>query len=300
MARSGIIPDSTLYQDLSYLLVILVPILILSHFYPGRVDGGHVNILASLLLLPDRAPPALFVAWTLVFELFFYVAASFIFYIEGTKRILPILSWAGVIVVITALHPSVFLNPWLHVWFSPLCLEFISGMLLAHLLQNRLFPIKAWICTFLVTLALASATFFGIRHGAYTGEGESYDRILVYGLPAILIVWMVLQMELQERWGWLQILAPLGDRSYSAYLLHAPILALLMGIAGRRFPHADSSEALVLTLGFILFLAFPIEFCYRLVEKPSHHWGKYFATKLQIHRRPTPALLINSASSGQA
>jgi exopolysaccharide production protein ExoZ len=266
---------------------VTVPIILFWLRHPqmvNRSQGSHINIPSSLLLWPDRYSPALGVAWTLIYELFFYVVASLIFYLAGTRRLYATLAWFLIIAVITAFHPAVIQNPWLHVWLSPLSLEFIAGMLLAYSLQNGTFPIRVPIAATIALVALVSATFFGTRHGPYFGPGESYDRIFVYGLPAVLIVWMVLQMELQNEWRWIKKLSPMGDRSYSAYLLHAPILAALFLFASKLAPHATRVEVLLITIGVVLFLGLPIEVCYRYVEKPSHAWGKHLASLLRAPR----------------
>jgi peptidoglycan/LPS O-acetylase OafA/YrhL len=157
-------------------------------------------------------------------------------------------------------------------------------MLLAYGLQNGSLPVKNWLAALTLLLAWSWALFFGMRHGTYIGDHESPARVFVYGVPAVLTVWMVLQMELQNEWRWIAKLSVLGDRSYSAYLLHAPILAGLLPLAARLVPHADWIEAFLITVGAILFLALPIELCYRFVEKPSHAWGKYLASLLRSRR----------------
>ena len=278
---------------------IVIPIILFWFVHPEEVNrsqGNHVNVLTSILLLPDKYSPALGVAWTLVFELFFYVVASFIFYGDGPKRLVATLIWFSIIAAATMLHPAVIQNPWLHVWLSPLSLEFISGMLLAYALQRGSFSINPWIAGWVVLLSWGTIIFSGLHHGGYTGNGESYIRIFTYGVPAVLIVWMMLQMELQNRWTWFKAIAPLGDRSYSAYLLHLPLLAAMLRVAGIRFPHAGYGEVLAMTIGAVVLLSIPIELCYRFIEKPSHTWGKILASHLQAPRAvPNLSLLQSKA-----
>jgi peptidoglycan/LPS O-acetylase OafA/YrhL len=105
-------------------------------------------------------------------------------------------------------------------------------------------------------------------------------RLLIYGLPAFVVLWVVLQMEIRHQWSWLKKIAWLGDRSYSIYLLHVPVLASLMMPASKWMTHSGSAEVFGVTVAVVCFIMIPVEFFYQLVERPSHALAKRMAARL--------------------
>ena len=250
-------------------------------------QSNRLDLLSSFLLLPSSLFPILVVAWTLIFEIYFYCVASLIFYFSGAWRLALAALWFLIIVACNIAHPLPFSSPCLNIWLSTLSLEFIGGMFLAYFLLHAPLRIPPRVAG-LVTLAfLFFAFYFGYRHGSYGLGPYSHWRLVVYGVPALVTLWMVLQMELQNQWGWLKKLVWLGDRSYSTYLFHVPVLAALMLLAARWKQHPSNLELALLDLFCVLILLVPVEVSYRLVEKPSHAFAKRLAASL-LSARPRP------------
>ena len=263
---------------------IAVPLLLVWLVYPQYINasqGNHVDVPASILLMPSNSIPVLGVAWTLVFEIYFYCVISFIFYLGGAGRIIMAAVWGLVVVVRNIIHPEAFSTPFLSTWLSPLTLEFIAGVILAHYLHAIRWRIPTWAAVSALIFAAMSAFYWGTAHGRYMGFAAPVMRLAVYGLPALITVWIVLKMEVQGQWKGMRDFVWLGDRSYSTYLVHLPFIASLLLLCSKWAPHLGGMEVLLLTLLLLVLLNIPIELCYRLVEKPAHLLAKRLARRIR-------------------
>jgi peptidoglycan/LPS O-acetylase OafA/YrhL len=181
-------------------------------FYAGRPD-----LLASLLLIPNPAPPLLLVAWTLEFEIYFYVVFALLICTGLPRRrlVMLLVAW-GVVVACghVALAPD-RAHALLAALLSPLVFEFLAGCAAAFLCAAglpRMVSGAAGVagCGVLTVSLLWSETLFAlpwVRVAAFGGGtallligcfGE--DRMMRLVLPGLLV--------------------RIGDASYSLYLSH--------------------------------------------------------------------------------
>jgi exopolysaccharide production protein ExoZ len=168
--------------------------------------------------------PALPAAWTLCFEMLFYAAATLI--LIDRRLLIPILIIFGICMAARSSSPIVqFLG-------NPLNLEFVLGVALAFAPRWRgaiwLIPVGA--------SALVAAGFFAIAPMGGTMEfmigSENFQRVLVYGVPAALIVYGTMQINSKP-----SVWTFLGDASYSLYLTHTLPISLLL-VFWSRYPIA--------------------------------------------------------------
>jgi peptidoglycan/LPS O-acetylase OafA/YrhL len=107
-----------------------VAVLIGYALLPGLSQGSREpsSLLTSLTLLPDSAPPALSVAWTLVHELIFYALFSLFFV---SRRVVAsfLILWAAGITLVWANGTDV--GRLLGYFLSPLNLCFVLGVTIA-------------------------------------------------------------------------------------------------------------------------------------------------------------------------
>jgi peptidoglycan/LPS O-acetylase OafA/YrhL len=210
-----------------------------------NTQGDLPHLIASLLFLPlQRADgamrPVVFVGWTLNFEMAFYVlfAAGLML----RRRRLGVLATFAVLLAAVAwgqwARPQ---NPVLAFYTTPMVLEFGFGMLLGlawPYLPRRRGPALA--------LGAAALAAFAVILAA-PGLWPDGERMVVFGLPAVVIVAAALTLErsgLALRWEWTR---QLGNASYAIYLshffvtqavvlaagklhLHGPMAALIMGL----------------------------------------------------------------------
>ena len=186
-------------------------------------NGAHVawrELAATFLLWPATdvmTVPLLPVAWTLCFEALFYVAATLV--IADRRLLAPILLTFGASLALRAQGPIFqFLG-------NPLMFEFLLGIAVANAPAARqaiwLIPAGA--------IALVAAGFIGIAPTGSTldnlmGEG-GFQRVLVYGVPAALIVYGTMQITASE-----SVWTRQGDASYSLYLTHPLLMPTLLAL----------------------------------------------------------------------
>lgn len=169
--------------------------------------------------------PILDAGWTLSFEMLFYAGAALVLV---SRRWLPVLAvgYAAMWVLRDATGCPVarFLG-------NPMTMEFVAGVLLMRYRhQMRMRPVFAGA----VAIAAVALLFIPISRsvvadGEKTMEGmRAALRLLIFGVPAVLLVWSALNLGREATGLPARLGAYLGDASYSIYLTHAP-LALLVG-----------------------------------------------------------------------
>lgn len=173
-------------------------------------SGITVKIAATLSLWPiwsgGYQEPLLPVAWSLYFEILFY--AGVMLWLFSRRA-------AGLVAATIALSAAVHPGPVTYFLLSPIILEFAAGCALGRLSR---FPLAApAICLGLVLL-------FGPARG-FEGETmlnahQAGIRLLMFGVPAVMIVYGALGSEKMFAGRWADPLVRVGDASYSIYLTH--------------------------------------------------------------------------------
>jgi peptidoglycan/LPS O-acetylase OafA/YrhL len=186
-----------------------------SHHYSGPL------IASSLLLLPGGK--LIGVAWTLVYEVYFYLLFA------ATLRFAS--SWISLVATTAAIAVIYFLSALLPAgeiakfFTNPVPMEFCMGLGLAYVFSARERKRQGWPVGLPLALIgfvlLAIAPIF-VEHQT-TAELPSLPRVVAWGIPSALIVA-----------GFLNIAAPrgafgrfwilLGDASYALYLTHVFVM----------------------------------------------------------------------------
>ncbi len=203
-------------------------------------------------------------AWTLSFELLFYVAFGVMFLLPVRVGVALLAAW-GALVLAVAITGYQSPHRFSHTATLPYVLEFLAGAVLASLIRkgvNRHYG-----------LALALAFAWAVVASVLVNRADSNwlvitprPRIIVFGLPAVLIVYALVAAEAHGRWrmpGWLR---SLGNASYSIYLMHMPLGTAMVTLTAQmshrkitRFGWSIAMLTVCIGGGWLL---------YRLVEKP--------------------------------
>ena len=220
------------------------------------LDGARLT--GMLALAPDDAPRVIGPAWTLSYEIFFYLVFGLVMRLgERLGPIVLTLLFLAAIGIGRVLHPSTMAG---FVATNPLLLEFVAGVWIARLTGRGRAP--GWLGWVAVAAAVA---------GYAAGLAWGYDRLpsaIAWGVPSALLIAgaVVLERTAPENGGGiLRRLSRLGDSSFSLYLCHI-LLVTLVATALRALGLAPPLLFLVpiVTIGCIVIAA-----CfYRWVERP--------------------------------
>jgi len=199
------------------------------------VSGGYQSIWAvfgSLLLIPGYSSIIIGQGWTLSYEVYFYICFSFFMMLGLFSGLLVMtLFFLASIAVGLIFH---FDNSGLHVFTDSLLVEFLFGAWIAYffILDKRL---SSSLSNALIVLALALFVI-SIPLG--------YNRlptVLTWGVPSALLI---AGSVFKERGGnlpsFVRRCSFLGDSSYSLYLLHILLTALLLRGFLAIFPSPES------------------------------------------------------------
>lgn len=244
---------------------------------------GPEHLWKSALLIPQRDFPVLDIGWTLIHEMYFYVIfAAFIFVSPARWRPLLLLLWAVFIIAAGLQNPAPgHAGNLVALVMFPMTLEFILGGLIAYIIGRGITGLA--LPCFILGGALYTLVF--MHYSFIDGGGSllawmqldnpaaftlSWGRTICFGLPAGLIVYGLVSLEMKRGWGEKipTFMVALGDWSYGLYLCHILVLSL---IARLIFPYL-SGPPVVESIAFIL-IASAVTIAvaaltYRLFERP--------------------------------
>lgn len=245
---------------------LVTALLVVQYFMAPTLAQAHKGdpgvIVGSLLLLP-QPKYVVGVAWTLTYEVLFYLVFALTYFRSPSLFFYAALTWAVLILggygfdVDTGIYALDALK-------NPIILEFLFGCVLAYVFRRYPdFRHALWFFWGGLLLLLAMWTLFYL----YRSEvADSYfsemGRVYRFGLPAASLIFGALYLPAAVP----RLLVFFGDASYSLYLLHGTILSLLLKLVSRfnvQEVFAGAGGALALFAVTLLLAGL----CYLLVEK---------------------------------
>lgn len=200
-----------------FILVIVVPKLIIPEAYQST-QLNAAQILKSLLFIPhyhlvynDQIWPILIPGWTLNYEMFFYFIFGACLFFRRSLR-LPALI-VTFICLITIGQWIVTENPLLSTYTDKILLEFLAGITIG-VFYIRGITISAAVAYAVIFVSIV--LFVGFEAAIFPGR----IRIIMWGIPAILLVAATLCLETVSNIRQHKPLQMIGDASYSIYLSH--------------------------------------------------------------------------------
>ncbi len=201
------------------------------------------DAIGAAMLAPGHSSKLIFVGWTLTFELFFYGVFAVLLLLSKRMSVIALsLLFTALAAIGVLFDPA---NAALHVATDTLLLEFVMGAWIAVIVRSDL-PLPGWAPPTLVAAGLVS---FG---GAALIGPAALPTVISYGGPSALLICGMVLMEKQGRLSQtVKRFSPLGDSSYSLYLVHAmilpPLTMLTAGVFGASL-WAALTLAVLLTL----------------------------------------------------
>ena len=237
------------------------------------LSNFHFQALGTAYLSASRPPSPLLNYWSLSVEEQFYLAYPALFALVaavGARVALRVrLAWALAAVVVasfffsvieTATNPnSAYFSPFTRAWELAL-----GGLVAVATPALKRIPVK--VAALLTWAGLAAIVVSAFVFGAHTAYPGSLVAVPVVGAAVVIGAGVVV-----PRYGTESILglAPsrwLGKRSYSLYLVHWPILVIVVYAADRsELPVGER-------LGLVAVSVLVAMGMFRLVENPIRHW----------------------------
>lgn len=203
-------------------------------------DFSFYELIAALLLIPGNAPLIIGPAWTLSFEMYFYLIFGVAMLI-GLLRGIFLLSAFFFLMIVFGMVAGPFQQP-LEMLTSSLLIEFLFGAWIAYFTINWKLPRWLGMCATISSLGLFGA---GIAIGF-----ESLPSVIIWGIPSAFLILGVVVMEQYHMPQFVKNLSPLGDSSYTLYLGHILIITLL--IAASKTAGLSFIPILVMTVIFTI------------------------------------------------
>ena len=165
-------------------------------------------------------------AWSLTYELYFYLVVGFVLSSNMLKAIPTFLVISFFIVL-----KSVFTRPGdyylLDFFFSPYVFEFVFGYLIFY--YWKYISAKRWVFVSLVlgTVFLSLAVQLDASNG--------YSRFTAFAIFSVCLVWLMVLLEAHELFIFRGLIKRIGDSSYTLYLSHTVLLGLFYSFGIRDY-----------------------------------------------------------------
>ncbi|GEO40243.1 acyltransferase [Skermanella aerolata] len=178
-------------------------------FYPG---------------LPTRIWPLLLPGWTLNYEMVFYLVFA-VALLLPRRLMIPLI--ASLFVTAVAAGFIFDFDSAAGLFYTEsLILEFVAGMMLGHFWLHGRLKMPTLPALAVIPVAVAALVVLAPFEAPET-------RMLVWGVPAILIVTASLSLDLRGRFASNRFLKLMGDASYSIYLTHILTLGVVRTVWSR-------------------------------------------------------------------
>lgn len=259
--------------------ILLLPIL----FIKPEWIHQKFNLLASFLLFPSDKMPLVLVGWTLVYEVYFYIIFGlFILFGTQNKLLMYALLWFSFI----AIGSIIFNDNYLLLNFitDPWGVEFILGILLGiyFLKYDYRIPFAKLFLLFSFLILFFIAYY---QHGSLL-DIEGWPRILIYGIPAFLLVLFAIEVE-QQGFILHKFLIKLGDASYSIYLSHLFIVNAIGVIFIKFWVHGHIFELTMVVVMITVALLYGL-ISYKYIETPIINYAKsFYLNRRRLDNSPT-------------
>ncbi|MEB7642743.1 acyltransferase [Acinetobacter pittii] len=247
-----IYPIFYVYATIALIIFIISPDSI------NRSAAEPTKILPSYLLIPyTNHTNLVLVAWTLVYEVHFYILFALSLLLMNKYRYI----FTGFILSALSISSLVKYDSfYLHYISSPIILEFLLGMIIYFLVYNRSDK-NLWFLIFFFMIAIFSLFFNGVVP----------ERLVSYGAISFLLMFSVLLIEVKGGFEidniFSKFLMKLGDSSYSLYLSHLFVLGASVIILNKlHFINNSTVQIMIILLtGGAIAWGW---LSYRFIEKP--------------------------------
>jgi len=249
---------------LGYWPIFFLALLIYYFHRPDYLADKQVFQSFLLLIFGNYSELVITPAWSLTYELYFYLVVGLVLSSSLLKPIPTFLVISFLIVL-----KSVFTRPGdyylLDFFFSPYVFEFVFGYLVFYYWQYL--SAKKWVFVSLV-LGIASLSL-AVQLDASNG----YLRFSAFGTFSVCLVWLMVLLEAHELFIFRGLIKKIGDSSYTLYLTHTVLLGLFYSFGIRDYLVAKNfaMSGFISCLVVIIFISWVF---YVFVEAPLYQRAK--------------------------
>ena len=271
----------------------ILAIVFFAYFRPEHFAGA--DLLKSFLLWPQPLNHILLeITWTLSYELYFYLLFSLLILFFSPRNRLGIVLLITVLLLVFNLYRHFvergfspeniyYLSFWSRFLTSPFLLEFFGGALAAWWIAKK--PTGASLSWFVAGCLLFLSGGW-INESLYSGLIEQgyhiLPRVLVYGLPACMILVGLARMEISGSQAPTRFSELTGGASYAIYLSHILILTLIWNSGFNQLVAAWPANMMIAAYVLVMLSILGLSVLhYTYLEKPLHHLFKRW---LGLHR----------------
>ncbi|HDL7423696.1 TPA: acyltransferase [Yersinia enterocolitica] len=267
-----------------YWITTLLCIIVAYYNYRTGFDGWsalanfkQIGWLQTLTLLPVQGSgPVNHVAWSLIYEVWYYILFAIFIYFLRNKFILGVFGYAYIVLAIQLMYPeflfSGFLNVNWSVIFSTLNWLFIMGACIAYIFFDKSGKYKL-LCYITLASCILFQIFIGYKN-PYAAKGGPIAESILLGISLTLIVGS-LYLETFKKIRFPRSIVFIGNISYTLYLFHYVWVELLRAIIGKVNPELYP-ESITERVIYYISLVIISSIIYRYFEIPSN---KYFRGK---------------------
>jgi exopolysaccharide production protein ExoZ len=283
-----IYPNYWIYFLLTLLVLLLQPHLVNS-------SHGSSNIWLSFFLVPNDKVQLVMVAWSLIFELWFYLVFSA--FLLCREKWLPTLlaSWALGLIIFNLSADLEAFSPLMKIVLHPYALEFILGSVAGLLFFSRHadhIPLRP-----VFLLAVLAMIALPWSFSAQVSGAQGVVRMLLCGGSFATLLLALALLEQRQYWTPPTVLSAIGDMSYTVYLSHI----LVLGVIGKAWQWYGPDSSTLLDNAVFVSLMFGAALsygwlAYKSLEKPlvdllNQYGNRWF-------RQPQPTLIDSTRANG--
>ncbi len=253
--------------------------------FPAALFLGPVNaasVVTSIFLIPHAGGPLMFVAWSLEFEVYFYIVFALALHFTKARLPFSLGIWCGLTLILNAAAYFVD-NQFISFAGSPLALEFMAGVIVGYLIIHKhiVAPRLALVAG---VAAAAAVAIYSARWDGFGTMELAWFRVLAAGPAMVLIVYGAVSLEELGHVQAPRFAVALGDASYTMYLWHGMLLGAYTAVWSHLHLRGWIGDALYIFGGASLIVVGSLSI-YRFVEAPLTAGAKHVFRAARNFRR---------------
>lgn len=203
-------------------------------------------------------------AWSLTYELYFYLVVGLVLASKILKPI-PTFLLISFLIILKSIFTKLGDHYLADFFFSPYVLEFVLGYMIFYYWQ--FLSAKKWL---FVSLPLGIVC---LSIAVQLDANYPYLRFATFGVFSVCLVWLMVLLEAHDIFIFRGLIKRIGDSSYTLYLSHTVLLGLFysFGIRDYLVLKGFALTGFIACLVVIIFISWIF---YTLIEAPLYHSAK--------------------------